>query len=98
MGHRSKVALALFAIGFIGFILGAAANIIYSKALPLLLKTFPEIFVSEWMLWGACRRPPSSLMLPNLRLLNVIFKVTPYLQLEASKEVGDFLQLLKNFI
>jgi len=52
MGHRSKVALALFAIGFIGFILGAAANIIYSKALPLLLKTFPEIFVSEWMLWG----------------------------------------------
>jgi ABC-type antimicrobial peptide transport system permease subunit len=52
MGHRSKMALTLFAIGLIGFILGVAANIIYSRALPLLLETFPQIIASEWAAWG----------------------------------------------
>ncbi|MEM1607207.1 MAG: hypothetical protein QW341_03410 [Candidatus Bathyarchaeia archaeon] len=52
MGHRSKVALTLFAIGLTGFILGAVANIIYSKALPILIEVFPQIFSSEWAAWG----------------------------------------------
>lgn len=52
MGHRSKMALALFMIGLIGFMLGVAANIVYSKALPLLIEAFPQIFASEWAAWG----------------------------------------------
>lgn len=52
MGHRSKVALTLFAIGLTGFILGAIANIIYSKAFPILIEVFPQIFSSGWAVWG----------------------------------------------
>lgn len=52
MGHRSKMALTLFMIGLIGFMLGVAANIVYSRALPLLIEAFPQIFASEWAAWG----------------------------------------------
>lgn len=52
MGHRSKMALTLSVIGLIGFILGIVANIIYSKALPVLIETFPQILASEWIAWG----------------------------------------------
>ncbi|MBS7639979.1 MAG: hypothetical protein QW804_00865 [Candidatus Bathyarchaeia archaeon] len=52
MGYRSKMALTLFAIGLLGFILGAVANVIYYRALPILIETFPQIFASEWAAWG----------------------------------------------
>ncbi|MEM2326205.1 MAG: hypothetical protein QXF59_05600 [Candidatus Bathyarchaeia archaeon] len=52
MGHKSRIALILFMIGFTGFIFGAIANIIYSKALPILVEIFPQIFSSEWAAWG----------------------------------------------
>lgn len=52
MGRRSKIALMLFVVGLIGFIIGAVANIIYSKALPILIEIFPQIFYSEWAAWG----------------------------------------------
>lgn len=52
MGHRSRMALTLFMIGLVGFVLGAAANLLYSKALPVLIEVFPQIFASEWAAWG----------------------------------------------
>jgi len=52
LGHRSKMALTLFVIGLIGFMLGVAANLLYSKALPLLIEAFPQILASEWAAWG----------------------------------------------
>ncbi|MBS7624967.1 MAG: hypothetical protein QXS10_07710 [Candidatus Bathyarchaeia archaeon] len=52
MGHKSRIALILFMIGFTGFIFGAIANIIYSRALPILVEIFPQIFSSEWAAWG----------------------------------------------
>jgi len=52
VGYRSKMALTLFAIGLLGFILGAVANVIYYRALPILIETFPQIFASEWAAWG----------------------------------------------
>ncbi|MEM2321503.1 MAG: hypothetical protein QXS79_06470 [Candidatus Bathyarchaeia archaeon] len=52
MGKRLKAILTLFAIGLLGFILGIAANIIYFKALPILMESFPYIFTSSWVAWG----------------------------------------------
>lgn len=52
VGQRSRVALALFAIGIVGFILGVVANLVYYRALPILMEAFPQIFASEWAAWG----------------------------------------------
>lgn len=52
MGHKSKMAFTLFMIGLVGFMLGAAANIIYSRALPILIEAFPQMLASEWAAWG----------------------------------------------
>lgn len=52
MGHRSRAVLTLLAIGITGFMLGAIANIVYSKAFPVLIEVFPQIFSSEWAAWG----------------------------------------------
>ncbi|MEM2273678.1 MAG: hypothetical protein QXX56_05660 [Candidatus Bathyarchaeia archaeon] len=52
MGRRLKAVLTVFAVGFIGFILGVVANIIYFKVLPILIESFPYIFASSWVAWG----------------------------------------------
>lgn len=52
MGRRLKALLTVFAVGFIGFILGVAANLMYSKVLPILIEAFPQIFASSWVAWG----------------------------------------------
>lgn len=52
MRRKLKIATILFMIGLTGFILGAVANIIYSRALPILVEIFPQIFLSEWAAWG----------------------------------------------
>jgi ABC-type antimicrobial peptide transport system permease subunit len=52
MGQRTKMVIALLVIGIIGFLLGVVANIVYYKALPFMLESFPQLFMSEWALWG----------------------------------------------
>lgn len=52
MGRRLKAALTLFAIGFIGFMLGVLANIFYLEVFPILIASFPHIFASSWVAWG----------------------------------------------
>ncbi|MBS7606637.1 hypothetical protein KEJ14_02195 [Candidatus Bathyarchaeota archaeon] len=52
MGQRLKMMIATLIIGFIGFILGAVANLLYARILPLLLEMFPQIFSIGWVIWG----------------------------------------------
>ncbi|MEM1586434.1 MAG: hypothetical protein QXX99_06050 [Candidatus Bathyarchaeia archaeon] len=52
MDRRAKAILTLFAVGFIGFMLGALANILYLEVFPILIKSFPHIFASSWVAWG----------------------------------------------
>jgi len=49
VGKRLKI-LGLFAVT--GFILGAAANLVYFKALPIMIKIFPQILEVTWISWG----------------------------------------------
>jgi len=43
---------ALSFIGFIGFLLGIAANFVYFRAMPILTKAFPLILEIDWVMWG----------------------------------------------
>lgn len=52
MDQRLRKVLIVFAIGLIGFVLGAIANVIYTVALPLLIEAFPYILSSGWVAWG----------------------------------------------
>jgi len=52
MGQRIKMVVAVLLIVFLGFILGVAANLIYSYILPILSDLFPQLVSSEWFLWG----------------------------------------------
>lgn len=52
MGQKLKMMLAIIIIGFIGFILGAVANLVYAYILPAVTEIFPQIFMSEWVIWG----------------------------------------------
>lgn len=52
MSRRLRAALALFAIGILGFILGVIANVIYYMVLPALFESFPNLLTSSWLLWG----------------------------------------------
>jgi len=49
MSGRIKI-LASFAL--LGFIAGVAANFAYHTVLPALLRIFPEILLTEWVLSG----------------------------------------------
>jgi len=51
MGKKLKMFGALTFIGSIGFLLGIASNFIYSEALPILMKVFPQISIT-WVMWG----------------------------------------------
>jgi len=52
MGQKTKMLGALAFIGFIGFLLGIAANFIYFEALPVLTQVFPQILEMTWVVWG----------------------------------------------
>jgi len=52
MGQKSKMLGAIALIGFIGFLLGIASNLIYFVALPVLKEIFPQIFETTWLVWG----------------------------------------------
>ncbi|MEM1514710.1 MAG: hypothetical protein QXH24_01445 [Candidatus Bathyarchaeia archaeon] len=52
MDKRLKAILTLFAVGFIGFILGIIANVVYFNILPILMESFPQVFASSWITWG----------------------------------------------
>jgi len=50
MSERLKV-LGVFAV--LGFVIGIVSNIIYQKAIPLIVGFFPHIFKLEWVISGA---------------------------------------------
>ncbi|MEM1606971.1 MAG: hypothetical protein QW341_03800 [Candidatus Bathyarchaeia archaeon] len=52
MGQKLKMMFAIIIVGFTGFILGVAANLVYAYVLPALTEIFPQIFTSEWVVWG----------------------------------------------
>ncbi|MCX8171119.1 MAG: hypothetical protein N3E47_03995 [Candidatus Bathyarchaeota archaeon] len=52
MGQKLKMMFAIIMIGFIGFILGAVANFLYVQVFPAITEIFPQIFASEWIIWG----------------------------------------------
>jgi len=52
MNQKLKMAAALSLIGLLGFILGAAANLLYLKVLPFFLYVLPQLYGLEWALWG----------------------------------------------
>lgn len=52
MGQKLKMMLATIIIGFIGFVLGVMANLIYVYVFPAITEIFPQIFMSEWIVWG----------------------------------------------
>lgn len=52
MSQKLKMMLAITIIGFIGFILGAVANLMYVHVFPVIAEFFPQIFTSEWVIWG----------------------------------------------
>jgi len=47
--RRLKI-IGLFALS--GFLIGAAANFIYFRAVPVLVLIFPYILETTWLLWG----------------------------------------------
>ncbi|KPV65506.1 MAG: hypothetical protein AOA65_0110 [Candidatus Bathyarchaeota archaeon BA1] len=49
MGGRLKV-MGSFAL--LGFIAGVAANFVYRRILPVIIRSFPEILRAEWILSG----------------------------------------------
>ena len=52
MDQKSKMLGMIVIIGFIGFLLGIAANFVYFKALPILIEVFPQILEMDWVVWG----------------------------------------------
>lgn len=52
MGQKLKMILAVTIIGFIGFALGAIANLTYIHIFPLITKALPHFFTLEWVIWG----------------------------------------------
>ncbi|MEM2703651.1 MAG: hypothetical protein QXR45_10875 [Candidatus Bathyarchaeia archaeon] len=52
MSQKFKAIIALIIIGFIGFILGALANLLYFRFIPILMELFPHLFTLEWVVWG----------------------------------------------
>lgn len=52
MGQKIKAVIAIIIVGFVGFILGAVANLMYFQFIPLLMEFFPRLFSAEWLLWG----------------------------------------------
>lgn len=52
MGTKTKMLAVTIFIGFIGFLLGIASYFIYSEALPILMKFFPQIMEVTWLMWG----------------------------------------------
>jgi ABC-type antimicrobial peptide transport system permease subunit len=52
MDQKSKMLGAIVIIGFVGFLLGVVVNLVYFKALPILLEVFPQILEMDWVVWG----------------------------------------------
>jgi len=52
LGQKIKAVIAIIIVGFVGFILGAVANLMYFQFIPLLMEFFPRLFSAEWLLWG----------------------------------------------
>ena len=52
MDQKSKMLGMIVIIGFIGFLLGIAANFVYFKALPILIEVFPQILEMDWVVRG----------------------------------------------
>jgi len=52
MNQGVKRVAAILGIGFIGFLIGVIANLVYYDILPILMENFPQIFTLEWVLWG----------------------------------------------
>jgi ABC-type antimicrobial peptide transport system permease subunit len=52
LGQKIKAVIAIIIVGFVGFILGAVANLMYFQFIPLLMEFFPRLFSAEWFLWG----------------------------------------------
>jgi len=52
VGERLRMTGAIGLIGFIGFLLGIAAQVTYFNILPVLISAFPQIFALPWMIWG----------------------------------------------
>jgi len=52
MEQKSKMLGAIVIIGFVGFLLGVVVNLVYFKALPILLEVFPQILEMDWVVWG----------------------------------------------
>lgn len=49
MSRRSKI-MGSFAL--LGFVMGLAAYLAYTWAIPILIQLFPEILKAGWLLWG----------------------------------------------
>jgi ABC-type antimicrobial peptide transport system permease subunit len=49
---KVKRVAALTFIACIGFLLGIAANVIFTEAFPLLIDTFPLLSQMTWIRWG----------------------------------------------
>jgi uncharacterized BrkB/YihY/UPF0761 family membrane protein len=51
MDKMKRIAAFTF-IACIGFLLGIAANVIFTEAFPFLIETFPIISQMTWIRWG----------------------------------------------
>ncbi len=49
MSRRIKI-MGSFAL--LGFLIGVAAHLAYTWALPILIELFPELLKAGWLLWG----------------------------------------------